>query len=29
MAKHAEKVEKRSHNAVRPGVEMPEWYSGG
>jgi hypothetical protein len=23
------RVEKRRHNAVRPGVEMPEWYSGG
>jgi hypothetical protein len=29
MAKHAEKMEKRRRRAVRPGVEMPEWYSGG
>jgi hypothetical protein len=29
MAKHAKEVEKRRRRAVRPGVEMPEWYSGG
>jgi len=29
MAKHTKEVEKRRCRAVRPGVEMPEWYSGG
>jgi hypothetical protein len=29
MAKHAEEVEKRNHNAVRPGAEKPDWRSSG